>query len=117
MLPYTYKIKSVNIDNKTMEVEFSSPGKSTVVVWTALPLQNTSIDDFLQMYAPFGYWENEGVEYYIPELGKTGVFTPPNPTDIQQQIDTATEANRLIKSAELKAVVQEVLTEINEGTI
>ena len=76
MIEFTYTITLVNEEQNQMEIEYSSPGRDTITVGTPLPLNNVSIEEFAQMYAPFGLWVQKEYGYQVPEVGTTGSYTP-----------------------------------------
>jgi hypothetical protein len=77
MIEFTYKITLVNEELNQMEIEYSSPGRDTITVGTPLPLNNVTIEEFVQMYVPSGVWIQREYGYQVPAVGITGSYTPP----------------------------------------
>lgn len=80
MISYSFKVLKVDKPAKAMEIEYSAPGKETVLVGARLPYLGESLDSIVAMYAPTRYWEEKELEVEDIVEGIYGTVLPPTYT-------------------------------------
>lgn len=84
-IPYSYEIVLVDEAARCMEVRYASEGRQTLHVGVRLPFEGESLQDVIQSFAPFGYWEEQERPVVAPEVGATGVIDPAEQGQAAQQ--------------------------------
>lgn len=83
-ITYDYKIISVDVAARCMEVVYSAEGHSTLHVSTRLPYEGEALEVVIQMFAPVPYWIERGLKVVAPEIGTVGFITPhPPPVSVE----------------------------------
>lgn len=78
-IEYTYEITSVDEAARCMEVVYSAEGRQTMRIGARLPFEGESLEAIIDMYAPVAYWREQELSVVVPQVGTTGVITPPPP--------------------------------------
>lgn len=76
MFAYTYEIVGVDVDARSMEIHYESPGRPAVNVGARLPFVGESLDQVAAMYAPIGFWGQVDAPVEVPNVGASGAFSP-----------------------------------------
>lgn len=77
-ITYTYKVMSVDVASKCMEIEYSAEGHLPMRVGARMPWQNETLEAIVQMYSPVAYWEEQTQSVLDVSVGTEGVITPPS---------------------------------------
>lgn len=76
-ITYTYKVMSVNVQSKCMEIEYSAEGHPLMRISARMPWQNETLETIVQMYSPVAYWQEQIQPVLDVNVGTEGVITPP----------------------------------------
>ena len=85
-LEVCYEITTVNTDAKCMEILYSAPGKSPVLVGARLPYLGEAIESVAASYSPFKTTPIQEHQYAIVEVGASGKIIPKSEAEIALQV-------------------------------
>lgn len=75
-IPYTYTVVSVDEAARCMEIRYESEGRKPHHVGARLPYEGESLEAIVEMYAPMGFWLEEGRKVIAPSVGSSGRINP-----------------------------------------
>lgn len=78
-IPFSYEVVKVDYENKFMEVVYTAHGFEPVLVGTALPTTEDSLDDVVRAYAPRLIWEKTVATYQDIRVGTVGELSTLDP--------------------------------------
>lgn len=80
-IEYSYEIINTYIENNSMEILFTSPGRQPINVICTQPLEGQPLEDVIKSWAPIQHWLNSEVTFMSVPLGitGTGVYQIPEP--------------------------------------
>lgn len=82
-IQYTYTVKAVNAELKTMEVEYTADGYSTKLIGMPLPIQGQTLEQVVTQYAPMAAWVSETTPVVAVQVGESGSVQPTAPAPVE----------------------------------
>jgi len=76
-ITYTYTVISVDEAARCMEIVYEAAGYQTMHISARLPYESETLEEIVRMYAPVPSWEAAVRTVIVPNVGATGVITPP----------------------------------------
>jgi len=87
-IEYKYTIISVNAEGRCMEVIYEADGHQTMHIGARLPFEGELLEDVIKAFSPVQLWTELAAAVLVPEVGATGVITPPVPEPELAPIET-----------------------------
>lgn len=78
-IEYKYTIIAVDAQARCMEVVYEAEGHQTMHIGARLPYEGESLESVIAMYSPVALWLDIAANVVTPEIGASGVITPPVP--------------------------------------
>lgn len=76
-IEYKYKIINVNEEARCMEIIYEATDRETMHIGARLPYVGEELESIVIMYAPIQYWLEKELSVQVPEVGISGVISPP----------------------------------------